>query len=190
MISRAVEAEILRLYHAEGWPNGTIARQLHVHHDTVRRVLWQSGVPAVRECARTSKLDAYVPFIQETFARYPTLRASRLYQMVRERGYLGNPDHFRHMVARWRPRPTAEAYLRLRTLPAEQAQTDWAHFGKLTIGRAQRPLMAFVMVLSYSRHLFVRFYLNASTGSFLDAHVVFTEGWPRKRLEESTVIAL
>jgi transposase len=171
MISRAVEAEILRLYHVESWPVGTIARQLHIHHGTVRRVLWQSGVPAVRECARTSKLDAYVPFIQETFARYPTLRASRLYQMVRERGYLGNPDHFRHMVARWRPRPAAEAYLRLRTLPAEQAQTDWAHFGKLTIGRAQRPLMAFVMVLSYSRHLFLRFYLNAGTASFLDAHV-------------------
>ena len=50
-------------------------------------------------------------------------------------------------------------------------QIDWAHFGKLTIGRAQRPLMAFVMVLSYSRHLFVRFYLNAGTASFLDAHV-------------------
>jgi transposase len=171
MISRAVEAEILRVYHAEGWPIGTIARQLHVHHGTVRRVLWQSGVTVVRESARTSKLDAYVPFIQETFERYPKLRASRLYRMVCERGYVGSPHHFRHMVARWRPRPAAEAYLRLRTLQGEQAQIDWAHFGKLKIGRAQRPLMAFVMVLSYSRHLFVRFYLNASTGSFLDAHV-------------------
>ena len=171
MISRTVETEILRLYHAEAWPVGTIARQLHVHHGTVRRVLWQSGVSAVRECARTSKLDPYLSFIQETFARYPTLRASRLYQMVRERGYIGSADHFRHMVARWRPRPVAEAYLRLRTLPGEQSQIDWAHFGKLVIGRAQRPLMAFVMVLSYSRHLFVRFYLNAATGSFLDGHV-------------------
>lgn len=142
-----------------------------MHHDTVRRVLWQSGVPAVRECARTSKLDAYLPFIQETFARYPTLRASRLYQMVRERGDIGSSHHFRHMVARWRPKPVAEAYLRLRTLPGEQAQIDWAHFGKLTIGRAHRPLMAFVMVLSYSRHLFIRFYLNAAMGSFLDGHV-------------------
>jgi hypothetical protein len=37
MISRALEAEILRLYHAEGWPIGTIARQLHtgkVHENT------------------------------------------------------------------------------------------------------------------------------------------------------------
>jgi len=111
MISRAVEAEILRLYHAEGWPIGTIGRQLRIHHYTVRRVLWQSGVTAVRENARISKLDAYVPFIQETFERYPKLRASRLYRMVCERGYVGSPHHFRHMVARWRPRPVAEAYL-------------------------------------------------------------------------------
>jgi hypothetical protein len=70
-----------------------------------------------------------------------------------------------------RPRPAAEAYLRLRTLPAEQAQVDWAHFGKLQIGRALRPLMAFVMVLSYSRHLFLRFYLGATMPYFIRGHV-------------------
>jgi hypothetical protein len=42
---------------------------------------------------------------------------------VRERGYAGRPDHFRHIVACHRPRPAAEAYLRLRTLPGEQAQS-------------------------------------------------------------------
>ena len=71
--------------------------------------------------------------------------------MVRERGYVGSASHFRHLVAGMRPRPAAEAYLRLRTLPGEQAQVDWGHFGHLQIGRARRPLMAFVMVLSYSR---------------------------------------
>ena len=91
--------------------------------------------------------------------------------MVRERGYPGAPDHFRALVARLRPRPAAEAYLRLRTLPGDQAQCDWAHFGKLTIGRAVRPLMAFVMVLSYSRHLFLRFYLGASMSDFIRGHV-------------------
>jgi hypothetical protein len=42
-----------------------------------------------------------------------------LHVMVRERGYRGGPDHFRAIVARFRPRPSAEAYLRLRTLPGE-----------------------------------------------------------------------
>ena len=34
----------------------------------------------------------------------------------------------------------------------------------MRIGRAQRPLMAFVMVLSYSRMMFLRFYLAAAMG--------------------------
>jgi transposase len=170
MIPRALEAEILRLHHAEQWPIGTIAAQLRVHHSTVRRVLAQAGVPVAKQ-ARTSIAEPYLPFIVETLAKYPTLRASRLYAMVRERGYRGAPDHFRAIVARLRPRPVAEAYLRLRTLPGEQAQVDWAHFGKLTIGRAERPLMAFVMVLSYSRHLFLRFYLGASMSYFIRGHV-------------------
>jgi hypothetical protein len=45
--------------------------------------------------------------------------------MARERGYRGSPDHFRHLIACHRPRPKAEAYLRLRSLPGEQAQVDW-----------------------------------------------------------------
>jgi hypothetical protein len=39
------------------------------------------------------------------------------------------------------------------------------------MGRAVRPLMAFVMVLSYSRYLFLRFYLNAAMSNFLRGHV-------------------
>jgi transposase len=76
--------------------------------------------------------------------------------MAHERGYRGSPDHFRHLVAEHRPRRPAEAYLRLRSLPGEQAQVDWAHFNHLQIGRARRPLMAFVMVLSHSRQIFLR----------------------------------
>jgi transposase len=169
-IARALEAEIVRLHQVEHWPVGTIATQLRVHHDTVRRVLAQAGVPPVR-AVRPSLVEPYLAFITETLAKYPTLRASRLYAMVRERGYPGAPDHFRAIVARLRPRPAAEAYLRLRALPGEQAQVDWAHFGKLAIGRALRPLMAFVMVLSYSRYLFLRFYLGAALPYFIRGHV-------------------
>jgi transposase len=170
MIARELEAEILRLHGAEHWPVGTIARQLRVHHSTVRRVLAQAGMPPQKP-VRASIAEAYLPFITATLAEYPTLRASRLYTMARERGYPGAPDHFRAIVARLRPRPAAEAYLRLRTLPGDQAQCDWAHFGQLTIGRAQRPLMAFVMVLSYSRYLFLRFYLGAAMPYFIRGHV-------------------
>jgi len=182
MIGREREAEILRLFHAEKWCVGTIAIQLGHHHSTVRRVLSQAGLDAGLVSVRPSMVDPYVPFIQETLKKYPRLRASRLFVMVKERGYPGKPDHFRTIVARYRPRPPAEAYLRLRTLPGEQAQVDWGHFGKIRIGRALRKLFCFVMVLSYSRQIFLRFYLSAAMPSFVQGHVeafAFFEGVAR-----------
>ena len=176
-ITPELEAQILRFYHVEKWRAGTIARQLHVHHGTVRRVLAEAGLPRTGEYPRRSKVDGYLPFIGQTLEKFPTLTASRLYAMVQERGYQGGPDHFRHLVSLHRPRPSQEAYLRLRTLPAEQAQVDWAHFGHLDIGAARRPLMAFVMVLSWSRCIFLRFFLDARMENFLRGHIGAFEAW-------------
>jgi transposase len=119
-----LEAKILRYFHVEKWPVGTIAQQLNVHHATVDRVLSQAGLPKAERAHRVSLIDAYVPFLLNTLEQFPTLTASRLYQMVRERGYAGGPDHFRHLVAHYRPRPQPEAYLRLRTLPGEHDCRD------------------------------------------------------------------
>ena len=169
-IAQDLEAQILRYYHAEKWRVGTIAHQLGLHHGTVQRVLAQAGLPRAGQPQRPSQIDTYLPFLRETLGKFPSLTASRLYQMARERGYAGGPDHFRHLVALHRPRPAAEAYLRLRTLPGEQAQVDWGHFGHLQVGCARRPLMAFVMVLSYSRQIFLRFFLDARMENFLRGH--------------------
>jgi transposase len=172
-----IEAQILRYYHAEKWTVGTIARQLHVHHSVVRRVLAQAGLPRIGAAPRPSPVDAYLPLIRETLEKFPTLTASRLFTMAHERGYRGSPDHFRHLVAQHRPRRPAEAYLRLRSLPGEQAQVDWGHFGHLQIGRARRPLMAFVMVLSHSRQIFLRFSRDARMENFLRGHVGAFTAW-------------
>src|ERR1700722_1650531 len=155
MIGKEREAEIVRLYHVEKWKVGTIATQLGHHYGTVQRVLAGSGVSREKLYARPSIVDPYIAFILETLTKHPRLRASRLHQMVKQRGYPGGYSHFRRLVQRLRPRPVAEAYLRLRTLVGEQGQVDWGHFGKLTIGAATRPLFAFVMVLSYSRQIFL-----------------------------------
>ena len=170
-------AKILRYHHVEKWRVGTIARQLGIHHSTVDRVLSQAGLPKVERPHRESILDPYRPFVIQTLEQYPKLTASSLYAMVRERGYIGGSDHFRHLIAHHRPRPQPEAYLRLKTLPGEQAQVDWGHFGKITIGKAERQLMAFVIVLSYSRRIFLRFSLDAQMANFLRGHVAAFNAW-------------
>ncbi|MFQ5937923.1 MAG: IS21 family transposase [Acidiferrobacterales bacterium] len=171
-ISDQCKAQILRYYFVEHWRVGTIARQLAVHHSTVERVLREAGVEREHQRQRrSSMLDPYVALITQTLEQFPSLSAARLFDMVKARGYAGGPDHFRHRIAQLRPRRAREAYLRLRTLPGEEAQVDWAHFGKLTIGHAERPLMAFVMVLSYSRYTFLRFYLNATLANLVRGHV-------------------
>ena len=187
MIDDTKRAEILRLFHAEAWTVGTIAGELGLHHDVVERVLAGEGVPRMRG-ERLSMVDPYLPFIDETLKQHPRLRASRLYDMCVARGYPGGPDHFRYLVSRLRPKPVAEAFLRLSTLPGEQAQVDWAHFGRVTIGRARRQLVAFVMVLSWSRMIFLRFFLGAPMECFLRGHVAALEffgGVPRVLLYDN-----
>lgn len=169
-ISEELKTKILRYYYVEKWRVGTISSQLGVHHTTIKKVLSETGVPKDKILVHASMIDPYLSFVLETLERYPKLRASRLYAMVKERGYPGGIDHFRHLISCYRPRPAAEAYLRLRTLPGEQAQVDWGHFGHLEIGQAKRPLVAFVMVLSYSRKIFLQFFLSQRMECFLSGH--------------------
>lgn len=173
MITAELRAEIRRLFYAEHWRVGTIVGALSVHRDTVLSAIeaerFNSGVSRI---VRPSMLDPFVPFIRETLARYPRLRATRLYEMIRQRGFCGqSPTQLRRLVARLRPRPAAEAYLRLRVLPAEQAQVDWGSFDTIRIGRATRPLSCFVMVLSWSRAIHALFTVDQTLESFMRGHV-------------------
>lgn len=72
-----IQAEVMRLFHAERWKIGTIAAQLGLHHSAVRRVLQRNGI-RLPPPKRPTKIAAYVAMIKETLEKYPTLRATRL----------------------------------------------------------------------------------------------------------------
>lgn len=184
-----IEHAILRHHLVDKWPVGTVATELGVHHDVVRRVLRQRGLsPRAAVIVRPRMLDPYLPFIQQTLEKYPRLHASRLYLMARERGYPGSEGHFRRLIAQLRPRPCPEPFARLSMPPGEQAQMDWAHFGKIQVGRALRPLCAHILTLSWSRMCFVQFFHDMERASFLRGHVdafTFFEGVPRQVLYDN-----
>jgi transposase len=149
MINPETRMQIRRYFYAEHWKIGTIARELNVHPDAVR-----NAIEAERfhggQALRPSLTDPYMDFVRQTLDQHPRLRATRLYQMILERGYTGSVVQLRRAVAQFRPR-AREPFLRLHTFPAEQAQVDWAHFGQVAVGRARRNLSCFVMTLSWSR---------------------------------------
>ena len=171
MISPEQRAEIRRLYYAEHWRVGTIAAQLGVHHETVAAALNRASVLTHAGRCRPTALDPYLSFIRDTLAQYPRLRATRLHEMLRARGYPGSAVQVRRAVRHLRPAAASEAYLRLATLPGEVAQVDWGSFGHVRLGRGTRPLSGFVMVLGYSRALHAVFTLDQTLESFLRGHV-------------------
>ena len=169
MIDQELIVRIRRLFFAEHWKVGTIATDLGLHHDTVENALY--GGPRPSPLSRPSALDPYVDFMRETLEKHPRLRATRLYGMLRERGYTGSARQVRRKAAELRPRSSSEAFLRRRTFPGEESQVDWGSFGRFHIGRADRPLCCFVMTLTYSRNFYLEFFLNQVQESFLLGHV-------------------
>jgi transposase len=175
MIDPETHVQIRHYFYAEHWKIGTIASQLGIHKDAVRRAI-ESDRFHRGQTLRPSILDPYLEFVRQILDQHPRLRATRIYQMIRERGYTGSVVQLRRAVAGLRP-PTREAFLRLHTFPAEQAQVDWAHFGHVAVGRAKRALSCFVMTLSYSRALYLEFFFDQTMESFLRGHVHAFQDW-------------
>lgn len=176
MIPPETVAEIRRLFYVEHWKIGTIAEQLGLHHKTVQATLGTDRFNHARHVRSSQLLDPYLPIITQTLQQYPRLTATRLYQMIAGRGYLGSLSQLRRVVSRLRP-ATQEPFLSLRTFPGEQGQADWAHFGEVAIGQAKRKLSCFVLTLSWSRALWLQFFFDQTLESFLQGHVAAFHDW-------------
>lgn len=187
MITAELRARIRRLYFAEHWRVGTIAAEFGIHHDTVRHAIEAERFIRPGTQIRPTLLDPYKGFIAKVLEDYPRLRATRVHQMLVGRGYPGSVVQVRRYLRTVRP-VRAEAYLRLETMPGEQAQVDWGNFGKILVGSARRVLSCFVLVLAWSRAIYARFALDQTLESFLRGHVVaFTAlgGAPREILYDN-----
>lgn len=191
-VSREVESEIRVLYSGEHMPVGTIASQLGVHEEVVQRVV---GLLPVRPppAPRPLKVDPVRDFIAETLKQYPRLCSTRLFDMVKPRGYTGAPRTLRTYVKTVRPQPKREAFLRLSPLIGEQGQVDWAHVGDIAVPGGTRALWLFVMVLAWSRTMWAEFVLDLSVWSLLRSLTracAFFGGTPREWLFDNPKIVV
>jgi transposase len=188
MITPEMRAQMRRLVLVELWKIETVARRFGVHHSTVRRTLVDA--PQLEGAKAPSKVDPHKAYIVDQLSQYPELTSTRLFMMLRDRGYSGGVATLRRYVAQVRRPAPRKVYLRVEVEPGEQAQVDWGSFGHLRIGAAgaQRPLSAFVMVMSWSRALYVDFALDQRMESFLALHqraLTFFGGVPKRVLYDN-----
>lgn len=187
MIDDTKRAEMRRLVLGEGWKVGTVARRFGVHHGVVRRAL-RDMTAAEARAITPSAVEPYKDYIVARLERYPELTATRLWAELRERGFERGVAIVRRYVALVRGPREKKAYLRVEVVPGEQAQVDWGSFGSMRIGDAQRPVSCFVMVLSWSRVLFLDFALDQRIETFCAMHrraFEFFGGVPRKILYDN-----
>ena len=179
---------LLRHFLSEGISQAAAAERLGISERTIRRWI-RSGfldrdldaLPRYKpRPSRPTKLDPYKELIRARLATYPELSAVRLLEEIRPAGYTGGYSQLCAYLVEARPRPAPEPVVRFETPPGHQAQVDFAEF-LFPWGKRY----ALVVVLGYSRMLYLRFFERQDMRSLfggLEAAFAYFGGVPREVL--------
>src|SRR5262245_21263078 len=148
-----------------------IARTLAISRNTVRKHLRAPGLPAAKpRPRRPSKVDPFRGYVRARLAD-GIENAVVLLREFRARGYPGGYSILKGYLRPLRVGRAPTATRRIETEPGEQAQVDFGHFAYLTPSGHRQWCWAFVMVLSWSRLLYVEFVRRADVATFMRCHL-------------------
>jgi transposase len=168
MIDYELFCKIKTLHKHDGLNVSQISRKLGIAYRTVDKWLAQERYQTRKSPKRASKLDPFKDDIIAMIERHP-YTATQIFQRIEEAGYSGSYSMVKKYVRRVRPK-RSPAYLKLSFAPGECAQVDWGSFGSVNVGETRRRLSFFVMVLCYSRMIYVEFTVSQTMEHFLACH--------------------
>ena len=157
-------------------PRG-IARRTSIGRKVVERVLEEEGArarndrpPAPQTPRETSKLDTYLPAIEERVRK--DLTTSRILREIGELGYEGGRtilgEHVRALRTQLTlPPRTPQAKRRFETGPGEELQIDWSPYLVPIAGKMVK-VHALGCLLCHSRKLYLRFYRDERQSTLLE----------------------
>lgn len=181
MIDYPTFCRLRQLHDVQGLNVAQIAAELQLDPKTVEKWIEQPTYQPRQGTKRPSKLDSFKGQITALLERHP-YTAQQLFQQLRQQGYAGGYSILKEFVRQVRP-VRKPAFLMLAFAPGECAQVDWGSFGSIAVGSTRRRLSFFVMVLCYSRLLYVEFTLSEGMEQFLTCHrhaFEFFQGVPAK----------
>lgn len=144
------------------------ARALGLHRRTVAKWLASAQYRRRPSPPRASRLDPFKAQVVRLLETHP-YSAQQVFQRLREAGFDGCYTTVKDYVRKVRA-PRHPAFLKLSFAPGECAQIDWGEYGSIGVGSTRRRLSFFVMVLCYSRLLYVEFTVAQTMEHFLAAH--------------------
>lgn len=160
--------QIKHLHDHQGLNASQIAKEVALDRRTVAYWLTQDHFRPRKPRSHTSKLDPFKPDIVRLLERHP-YSAAQVCQRLREHGFGGSYGLVKAYVRTVRPK-RQPAFLKLAFAPGECAQVDWGSFGTVPVGQTHRQLSFFVVVLCYSRMLYVEFTVSQTMEHFLACH--------------------
>ena len=170
-----------------------MARELGISRNSVRKYLRSLGVPKEEpRRRRPSKLDPYTGHI-DTRLSEGLDNCVVLLRELRALGYSGGYTILKDYVQPRRRRRQPQATVRFETGPGEQAQVDWGSLAYIAEDGRKRQVWAFVMVLSWSRAIYVEFVRRADVATFMRCHVNAFEyfgGVPRRCLYDNAKVVV
>lgn len=170
-----------------------IARRLDISRNTVRKYLRAPGLPVAKpRPRRPSKVDPFREHVRRRLAA-GVENCAVLLRELRARGYAGSYSILKDYVRPLRVGRAVKATMRFETKPGEQAQVDFGHFPFLTPDGQRQWYWGFVMVLAWSRLLYIEFIRRADVASFIRCHLNAFErfgGIPRTCLYDNTKVVV
>ena len=152
----------------EGLSAHQIATEMELHFKTVQRWVNEESFTQRKASVRSSLLDPHKATIVRLLQHHE-YSAVQVMQKIQEAGYTGGYTILKEYVRLIRP-PSKPAFLMLSFDPGECGQVDWGSAGLVQVGNTQRRLSFFVMVLAYSRMMYVEFVLSEAQDQFLRCH--------------------
>jgi transposase len=163
------ECFMIREMKQKGMNITQIADELGRDRKTVRKWLEKKPEGYQRTTTKPGKLDPFQDYIRQRMEE-GCLNAVVLFDEIKAKGYTGKETLLRNFMRPLRPAVATKATERFETPPGKQAQVDW---GQVTVdwdGKKKR-LYAFVMVLGYSRMMYVEFTEDERLDTLMGCHL-------------------
>jgi len=159
----------IKNYHEKDSLNcSQVAVIMGLSYKTVNKWLNEKRYRMRKPSERSSKLDPFKNQILQMLEKYP-YSAAQILLRIKENGFDGGYTIVKDYVRKVRP-PKTKAYLMLSFAPGDCAQVDWGSYGSVNVGSTRRKLSFFVMVLCYSRLMYVEFTVSQTMEHFLACH--------------------